>query len=274
MILEKTIIGALVGGIAGLIGYSLANKLKLNKNHLSIITLSLAISTSMIASKIADPYLQKMHLKEQLHRDLISRDKMPIFKILKETDPVEFEKVIDEMSGVVLKNKNVSEEELELLMYRFGSEVVSKYYQNASSESIRAYIESLIQFMEELYNISPANVCKLISPDRFGVLNLDDLKNIKSQSKMVESLRPIILSAKKKEGNWTKEVAYILLNSNREKFLSKNSRIKEIINTASKDSSEKDKELLARGIIDMYKYFFSLKREESDLIFRAILSGE
>ena len=91
---------------------------------------------------------------------------------------------------------------------------------------------------------------------------------------MVESLRPIILSTKRNEGNWTKEVAYILLNSNREKFLSKNSRIKEIINTASKDSSEKDKELLARGIIDMYKYFFSLKREESDLIFRAILSGE
>lgn len=274
MILEKTILGAIVGGVTGAIGYLLVRKLKIDRNKVSIITISLAIFTSIIASKIADPYLQKQHFKKQLRNDLVSMEKMPIFKILKETDSVEFEKVIEEMTEVVLSNKNASEQELNLLMFRFGSKVVARYYQNASSETIKVYIENLIQFMEELYLISPVNVCKLISPDKFGVINLEDLKNVKSQVKLIESLRPIILSALKKEGQWTKEVAFFLLNSNREKFLNKNPEIKKVINTISLESPEKDKELFAKGIIAMYKYFLSLKREESELIFRALLSGE
>ncbi|AFM13947.1 hypothetical protein [Turneriella parva] len=168
---------ALIGGVAGFIGFFLASRIlgTQRKKAAQIVGLILMSVFTALGNAFILPTFKGQDIKAQLKPYLEDEMTRPMVDAIREFDPPTYEAFLDEMTKIIQAYPNGPQEKVDLLGRSAGARLSAKYYRAASDDALLAHLSNTIRTIRKLSDVSPNNGVRLIFPETFGSVQYTSL---------------------------------------------------------------------------------------------------
>ncbi len=255
-------INILIGGLAGLIGCFIFSRIlrrsKINYIFIIIFVLGMLQLSNFFIVPRYDAWKTINEIKNNSY-----------FSIIEKTDPILFDQFIKKVEKNILAHGKPNN--IFIYTAELQETVLPKYFPKSSNEAIFKFAKATLKWYEELYKLEPELIITIELKNN-KITNLPKIEP-KLLRELQISLEEVIISAiSNPYGN---RVSY---NDFEERF---QSLLQQLVKKYGKDliyqiftkpesiNSSSDKDIIAKIIIDFYKYLIATGEENTGIIYRS-----
>jgi hypothetical protein len=268
------------GGIIGAISYLVIDKIISRKWPIStqvklLISVLVTLTVSGYNGQRRAANDQRQNLISLFDKSLADADQIiPIYKTIREIDPVGFERFRANTLDFLLRNPNVTEKEAMLFTFKAMREISGSYFRHASDVAVSNYFEQQISFLKYLNSKSPELVCKQVFPTVFGNLTPKDFTDFPDYPKFINTVQGALRSGAQKLYSGQMFLGSMYLDSFKTDFIKKYPKQMTAVSSPQQYMTAPAQKELADSIMLYYAELQRLPKTEQAHIFRFLLSGE